>query len=285
MYHDITAAAERGRQNFQATAAERGRPAQQARRPAAARRFSLNDGSEAVIGPARGVGIARYIRLTADPQAAEVDIVVVDDWQRRGLGTALLAQLPDRARRLADGRPFIVRDGSEVLIRRVQAVDAPLLAEAFSRRRSRWPRFRTTTSGLAQADIRCFTQADHYDHEALVAVDQMTGRGVGVVRYIRHVADPRAAEIAVTVIDDWQRLGLGTVLLAQLSVRARAAGIRKLTALVAAENDAAIRLLRRADAEFVRRDADTVEYDIPVGPVRTGHWARQLGPPAPGTKY
>jgi hypothetical protein len=54
MYHDLTAAADRGRQPFKTTLAERGRPTQQVRRPAAARRLSLTDGSEAVIRPVRG---------------------------------------------------------------------------------------------------------------------------------------------------------------------------------------------------------------------------------------
>jgi RimJ/RimL family protein N-acetyltransferase len=46
----------------------------------------------------RGVGIARYIRDADDPQAGEIAITVVDDWQGRGLGTELLSCLYDRAR-------------------------------------------------------------------------------------------------------------------------------------------------------------------------------------------
>ncbi len=37
----------------------------------------------------RGVGIARYVRDTEDPQAAEIAVAIVDDWQGRGLGTEL----------------------------------------------------------------------------------------------------------------------------------------------------------------------------------------------------
>jgi RimJ/RimL family protein N-acetyltransferase len=46
----------------------------------------------------RGVGIARYVRDTADPQTAEIAVTIADDWQGRGLGTELLAQLSGRAR-------------------------------------------------------------------------------------------------------------------------------------------------------------------------------------------
>ena len=53
-----------------------------------------------------------------------------------------------------------------------------------------------------------------------------------------------AAEIAVTVIDDWQGRGLGTELLARLSERACQEGIRRFTAAVAADNAAMAGLLR-----------------------------------------
>jgi GNAT superfamily N-acetyltransferase len=44
------------------------------------------------------VGIARYIRLPREPQAAEVAVAVDDGWQRRGIGRRLLTKLADRAR-------------------------------------------------------------------------------------------------------------------------------------------------------------------------------------------
>ncbi len=53
------------------------------------------------IDPSNGdaVGVARYIRSEADHEVAEVAVTVADDWQRRGLGRALLARLAYRARR------------------------------------------------------------------------------------------------------------------------------------------------------------------------------------------
>jgi len=43
------------------------------------------------------VGVARYIRHANDPEAAEVAVAVVDDWQGNGAGTALLRHLAARA--------------------------------------------------------------------------------------------------------------------------------------------------------------------------------------------
>jgi GNAT superfamily N-acetyltransferase len=76
-----------------------------------------------------GIGVARFIRSSDDPTSAEVSVAVVDDWQHRGVGTALLAKLVDRARAeglsrfsalvLADNAPVInlVREFGKPTIR------------------------------------------------------------------------------------------------------------------------------------------------------------------------
>ena len=43
------------------------------------------------------VGECRFIRLPDQPEVAEVGVTVVDAWQGRGLGSALLARLSERA--------------------------------------------------------------------------------------------------------------------------------------------------------------------------------------------
>jgi GNAT superfamily N-acetyltransferase len=45
-----------------------------------------------------GLAIARYVRSAEQSPEAEAAVAVADDWQRRGLGTALLGQLALRAR-------------------------------------------------------------------------------------------------------------------------------------------------------------------------------------------
>jgi len=174
---------------------------------------------------------------------------------------------PGRADRVAGGR-VVLRDGSKVVIRQVHRSDAPLLADGFARLspESRRLRFLRRKDELSAAELRYFTDVDHHDHEALGALDHAAGRGVGVARYVRDADDPHAAEIALTVVDDWQGRGLGTELLAQLSGRARAAGIRRFTALVSADNAAMIALLRRLCADPVHREHGTVEWEITLVP-------------------
>jgi RimJ/RimL family protein N-acetyltransferase len=142
------------------------------------------------------------------------------------------------------------------------------LADGFTRLspRSRQMRFLTRKDELSPAELRHLTDVDHDDHEALGAVDCADGRGVGIARYIRDTEDPQTAEIAVTVIDDWHGRGLGTQLLAQLTERARSAGIRRFTALVAEDNTAVARMLRKASGSLVSRGPGTVDYEIMLPP-------------------
>jgi RimJ/RimL family protein N-acetyltransferase len=163
----------------------------------------------------------------------------------------------------AQARTVVLRDGWLVLVRQIYAADAPLVADIFGQLSdtSRWMQFLAAKKELSAAELRYLTDVDHHDHEALAALDP-AGRGVGVARYIRHTADPQAAEVAVTVVDGWQRRGLGIELLIQLSGRARQEGIGRFTAVASAGNAAAAGLLRAMHASIVAREYDTVEYEI-----------------------
>jgi RimJ/RimL family protein N-acetyltransferase len=168
----------------------------------------------------------------------------------------------------AEGTPAVLRDGSAVLIRQVRSTDAPLLADGFARLspRSRWMRFLGAKTTLSAAELRYFTEVDHHDHEAIGALSAADGRGVGIARYVRDADDPQAAEIAVTVVDDWQGRGLGTELLSRLSDRARQAGIHRFTALSAAENVTVAGLARKLGACLTGRGPGTVEYEVALVP-------------------
>jgi RimJ/RimL family protein N-acetyltransferase len=169
-----------------------------------------------------------------------------------------------RPRPTAETGLVVLRDGSRTLIRPVRSADAPLVAEGFTRLspRSRQMRFLTRKKRLSSAELRYFTDVDHHDHEALVALNPADGRGVGIARYIRRTGDPQAAEIAVTIVDEWQGRGLGTELVARLARRATSEGIHRFTALVAEDNTAVARMLRNTCASLAGRSPGTAEYEI-----------------------
>jgi hypothetical protein len=62
------------------------------------------------------VGVARYVR-GAEPDTAEVAVVVVDDWQGKGVGTALLERLTERAAENGIGQfvALILQENAEAI--------------------------------------------------------------------------------------------------------------------------------------------------------------------------
>ncbi len=139
-----------------------------------------------------------------------------------------------------------------MLLRALRPDDGPGLAEAFEQlsETSRYQRFFTAKPHLSERSLAYFTDVDHRDHEALVAAAPGSGQLVGVARFIRNPQEPDQAEVAVTVIDSWQRRGLGTALLRELAQRAAEEGIRHFTAEMLAENKPMLTLARRlGDAE------------------------------------
>ena len=179
------------------------------------------------------------------------------------------ASLARAARPRASGKRVVLRDGSTVLIRPVRSTDAPLLARGFARLspQSRWMRFLGAKTSLSAAELRYLTDVDHHDHEAIGALSAADGRGVGIARYVRDTDDPRTAEIAVTIVDDWQGRGLGTELLAGLSDRARQADIDRFTALVSTQNGAMAGLLRKTQEFNPSVDVSVRKYNIRYGRV------------------
>jgi GNAT superfamily N-acetyltransferase len=160
-----------------------------------------------------------------------------------------------------------LRDGSRVEIRPVRRSDAELLLRGFERlsEESRYRRFLCSMPELSEAMVRYLTDVDHHDHEAVVALDPATGEGVGVARYVRDGDRRERAEAAVTVIDDWQGRGLGTLLLELLAVRAREEGIDRFTALMLASNDEMMELLQSlGPVRVMDREVGTVEVEAPL---------------------
>ncbi len=167
-----------------------------------------------------------------------------------------------------------LRDGSRVDIRRLAPSDAPVLAEAFEQLgfESRRLRFIGPKPSLSPRELAYLVNVDGHDHEALGASDHASGAGVGVARFIRLAEEPEIAEVAVTVIDAWQRRGLGTLLLEHLADQARSQGITHFSALISSENTGVLEVLRRDGGEIVptAAGAGVVEYRTALGSAGIG---------------
>jgi len=129
----------------------------------------------------------------------------------------------------------VLRDGTPVTTRPISTSDDERLTrfhESLSSETTRL-RFFAVHPHLSRRETARFTDVDHVHREAWVALvhDEI----IGVGRYER-LTNPLDAEVAFVVADRWQGLGVGPILLRQLTDSARAVGIRRLVAETLAEN-------------------------------------------------
>jgi GNAT superfamily N-acetyltransferase len=143
-----------------------------------------------------------------------------------------------------------LRDRSELVVRPIRPDDKSAIVAGFERMspESRYRRFFAPLQRLTERDLAYLTEVDHRDHEALIAFDSRTRAPVGVARFIRGSV-PAEAEVAVTVVDDWQGRGAATALLGLLVERAREEGVERFVALVLSENKEALELFSHAPGQ------------------------------------
>jgi RimJ/RimL family protein N-acetyltransferase len=154
-----------------------------------------------------------------------------------------------------------LRDGTPVRVRPLVAQDRALLLAGFSALslRSRRARFLQGVSDAQFARMLpiLLDTVDQRAHVALVLY--AAGRPIGVGRLRLFTAEPGAADLAVTVADDWQGRGAGSVLARELL--ARAGDLREIRTVVSANNTASLRMLARLGelrSECANGDCDVV---------------------------
>jgi RimJ/RimL family protein N-acetyltransferase len=140
-------------------------------------------------------------------------------------------------------------DGAQVLLRPIRADDKRMLADGLRRLspESVQRRFLTPKRSFSRAELRYLTEVDGRDHVALVAENpaEPARRLIAVGRFVRLRDDPEAAEVAITVADDFQGRGLGSILGEHLAHSARNRGIRRFTATMSSQNVPAHRLMAK----------------------------------------
>jgi GNAT superfamily N-acetyltransferase len=164
-------------------------------------------------------------------------------------------------------------DGASILVRPIRADDKRMLEDGlrYLSPESVQRRFLTPKRSFSRAELRYLTEVDGRDHVALVAegpirahpaepgaCGQTLGpvrRLIAVARFVRLHEDPEAAEVAITVCDDWQGRGVGTALTELLAAEALGRGIKQFTATMASDNVPAHKLMRKLTTHLESRHA------------------------------
>ncbi|SEQ46564.1 Acetyltransferase (GNAT) family protein [Lentzea xinjiangensis] len=139
-----------------------------------------------------------------------------------------------------------------------EAVDA--VFEGLSAR-SRYLRFHSPTPRLTGSARRALADVDGKRHAAVCA--RIGGDPVGIARMIK--TSECDAEIAVAVVDLWQRHGVGRRLLEELTAVAARLGVARLHGDVLPDNRAMLALVRQVlPGVRLTREADTVQLSYPL---------------------
>jgi GNAT superfamily N-acetyltransferase len=169
----------------------------------------------------------------------------------------------------AYGERVVLDDGTAIGLGLVRPRDRRLMLEAWERLspESRYQRFHAVKKCLTEADLRYLTELDLVDHLAIGAVHSHGGvrEGLGVARFVRLAGRPQRADFAVTVIDDWQRKGVGRALLTRLMAAARERGIERFESSVLATNAPMRRLIKSVAPDSTERaDGRLLAVEVPL---------------------
>lgn len=149
-----------------------------------------------------------------------------------------------------DLTPVHLRDGTEVVVVPLLPADREALQQAYEHLspETRFKRFLSAVSELSDTMLdQLVDDVDGVDHVALVLLvlsEDGTELPLGLARIIRFPDDPTAADVAVTVVDDWQGRGVATALL-EVLMRQRPEGVERIVTVVSASNSASLAMLRR----------------------------------------
>jgi GNAT superfamily N-acetyltransferase len=165
------------------------------------------------------------------------------------------------------GEPMALHDGTLVVVRPIHADDTELerrFIQALSPSSRRF-RFLETMNSPSDTLLKQMTVINPSTDAAYVAVIDEGGqqREIGVARFSAR-PDGHDCEFAVTVSDDWQNKGLGTLLMKRLMEVAKARGIEAMHSSDAADNTRMRQFAEHLGLQHMRDpdDATLVRYSI-----------------------
>ncbi len=183
------------------------------------------------------------IRSATEPRQGSVSTCLRVSHGKKAMNKAMtstLQSLRTKAQFQEYLESAVLRNGQVALIRPLGPNDKPVLIEEMQHmsEESIYFRYLTPKKELSKSDLAYFTEIDMVNHVALLACikegDSIISAGVG--RYIIDNCDQTSAEVAFEVKEEYQGLGIATILLKTLTKIARKSGLKRFTAYMLAEN-------------------------------------------------
>jgi CRP-like cAMP-binding protein len=174
------------------------------------------------------------------------------------------------ARRTAENArpvPVTLPDGRVLALRCLLPSDREGFVEGIHRLSRESLRRRFFSGGEPNSHVIDYLLSMNFmDHFAWLAFDPAVpgGQGVAVARFIRDREHPYRAEVAFSVVDDFQGHGIGTMLLGALACAAELARIDAFVAQVLEENERMRRVFAKAGATFVFDEPGVVRTEFPT---------------------
>lgn len=155
-----------------------------------------------------------------------------------------------------------LKDGRGIFVRPVRPEDEHLYPEFFEHvsREDVRLRFFSAMKELSHPFIARLTQLDYARAMAFIAIEETTGKMLGVVR-LHTDADFASAEYAVLIRTDLKGIGLGSMLMKMIIEYGRAEGVRAIRGQVLSRNTVMLDMCRRLGFE-IRPDPQNSDISL-----------------------
>jgi RimJ/RimL family protein N-acetyltransferase len=140
-------------------------------------------------------------------------------------------------------------DGTQAIARPIRHDDDVALRAGLKRLspEGQFYRFLQYREDFTEQELHYLTHCDMVDHYAMILAI-LDGAGneidrVGVARYVRDKEEPELAEVAIVLVDEWQRRGGGSFLATALAAEAWKRDVRRWQAFTMSDNAGIQKLL------------------------------------------
>lgn len=120
-------------------------------------------------------------------------------------------------------------------------------------------RFLGSKKEFSNAELDYYTSLDGWDHYAIGMEERENPkRGIATARLVRSTLDSVEAEIAITIIDQYQSIGLGGLLMRLIVLAASEREIERLTFTFMPQNEGIIKLIHQIGP--TRKSSTEMDY-------------------------